>query len=361
VRSYRPAASRTAATLTAAALALAACLPSQAATGTGWQVAFSGHFGPADMSNALLAVTAPSTASAWAVGGTESSGDPGVSPVALQWAGSSWQASALPSGLTGTLGAVSAPAGNDVWAASYLNGYLLHWDGTTWSVAKNWPRSPNGQSGEITGVTAFSPTDVWVFGASLAYAGLGAWHLSAGTWHKFTGLPNTITSASALSPTDMWAVGGQHQLNDSLVHYDGRAWQPVTSPALSGLQFGSVLAESDSDIWATATPFAGSAKPELLHFNGHQWRQLPVTLPKPLLRLGGMTPDGHGGLWFLGVSRSAIRWAVHRSAAGIWSATTVSAKNGGAEDLALIPGTTSLWAVGWTGADVTVWGRGPGT
>jgi hypothetical protein len=31
------------------------------------------------------------------------------------------------------------------------------------------------------------------------------------------------------------------------------------------------------------------------------------------------------------------------------------------EDLTLIPGTTSLWAAGSTGTDVTVWGHGPGT
>jgi hypothetical protein len=357
----RPAASHIAAALTAAALTLATCLPSEAATSTAWQVAFRGHFGSADMGNDLLAVAAASTTSAWAVGGTETSGNSNVSPVVLQWNGTKWQASALPSGLAGTLSAVSAPASDDVWAGSLINGYLLHGDGTAWSVAKKWPAS---QSGQITGITAFSPSNVWVFGASGAFAGLGTWHLSGGTWHKSTGLANTISGASALSPADMWAIGAQHQLNDTLVHYNGTTWQPVTSPALSGLAFGDILAISDSNIWATA---AGSnRKPELVHFDGRQWQTVPVTVPKPVTELGAIAPGGHGGLWFAGFSASAQPpRAVHRSASGAWSASKLSAGVGDVEGLARIPGTTSLWAAGGlektSGADAVIWGHGPGT
>jgi len=359
----RPAASHIAAALTAAALTLATCLPSEAATSTTWQVAFRGHFGSASMYNDLLAVAAASTTSAWAVGGTETSGNSDVSPVVLQWNGAKWQAPALPSGLAGTLSAVSAPASNDVWAGSLINGYLLHWDGTAWSVAKKWATS---QSGQITGITAFSPSNVWVFGASGAFAGLGTWHLSGGTWHKSTGLANTISGASALSPADMWAIGAQHQLNDTLVHYNGTSWHPVTSPALAGLRFGYIFAASASNIWATAATGGGGGTPELVHFDGKQWQALPVTLPKPVTELAGIAPDGHGGLWFAGVSVSAQPpRAVHRSASGAWSASKLSAGVGDVEDLARIPGTASLWAAGGlqrtAGGDAVIWGHGPGT
>jgi hypothetical protein len=356
----RPAASPIAAALTAAALTLAICPPSEAAASTGWQVAFRGHFGSAGMGNDLLAVAAASTASAWAVGGTESNGDSNVSPVVLQWNGTKWQAPALPTGLAGTLSAVSAPASNDVWAGSLINGYLLHWDGTAWSIAKKWATS---QSGQITGITAFSPGNVWVFGASGAFAGLGTWHLSGGTWHKSTGLANTISGASALSPADMWAIGAQHQLNDTLVHYNGISWSPVTSPALAGLRFGYILAESASNIWATA---ASGRTPELVHFDGTQWQTLPVTMPKTVTELGNLAPDGHGGLWFQGISASAQPpRAEHRSASGAWSNFRLSTGVGDVEDLALIPGTASLWAAGGlektSGADAVIWGHGPGT
>jgi hypothetical protein len=228
-------------------------------------------------------------------------------------------------------------------------------------VAKTWTGS---QGGQITGVTAFSPTNVWVFGASGASAGLGTWHLSGGTWHKLTGVAKAISSASAISPTDMWAITGVHELNDTLVHYAGTTWQPVTSPALSGLRFADILASSDSNIWATAAASGGT--PELVHFDGQQWQTVPVTVPKQVAQLAAIASDGHGGLWFQTFSRSAQPpRAVHRSASGAWSADKLSAEVGDVEDLALIPGTTSLWAAGGlqktSGADAVIWGRGPGT
>jgi hypothetical protein len=160
----------------------------------------------------------------------------------------------------------------------------------------------------------------------------------------------------------MWGIGSQHQLNDTLVHYKGTNWQPVTSPALAGLRFGYILARSASNVWATAATSGGT--PELVHFDGQKWQRLPATLPKPVKDLAGIASDGHGGLWFAGLSLSAQPpRAVHRSAAGAWSASDLSAGDGVAEDLVLIPGTASLWAVGElqtaAGADTVIWGHGP--
>jgi hypothetical protein len=91
---------------------------------------------------------------------------------------------------------------------------------------------------------------------------------------------------------------------------------------------------------------------------------VPVTLPKQLTELGAIASDGHGGLWFSGISASAQPpRAVHRSASGVWSASKLSAGDGDVEGLALIPGTTSLWAAGGlektSGADAVIWGHGP--
>ena len=138
-RSCRPAARRIGIGLAAAALASAAWLPGAAAASTGWQVAFQAHTGASTIFNGLVSVSASGKASAWAVGGTDLSGGTPGAPLAEQWNGTSWQAATLPSGLTGTLGAVSTPAPNDAWAVSQLTGYALHWDGTSWSVAKTWP------------------------------------------------------------------------------------------------------------------------------------------------------------------------------------------------------------------------------
>jgi hypothetical protein len=364
VRTRRPAASHIAAALTtAAALTLATCPPSEAATSTGWQVVFQGPFSSQPSFETLYSVSAPTKASAWAVGAGSLSIGGQSTPVAVQWNGTSWQPSALPAGLSGTLGAVSAPASNDVWATSQLNGYVLHWNGTAWAVAKSWKESVHNPR-ELTGVTAFSPADVWVFGTSGFGPGLGTWHLSGGVWTKVTGPGGRITMASALSPASMWAVGSSRTASDDIiVRYNGTSWRRVRSPALSGLQFISVLAVSATDVWATGS-VSGRLVPRLLHFDGQHWSSVPVTAPKAVKQLGNLASDGRGGLWINGFGASRASWVLHYSAAGTWSSDKlVTTPIGGVWDLALIPGTASLWGVGSLGttasSDGVVWGRGP--
>jgi len=346
-----------AAGMAATALVLTAGLSAQAATSTSWQVIAQTHYGTADLFNGLLAVAAPSGTDAWAVGGTDLSGGTPGAPVAQNWNGTSWQDSPLPSGLTGDLAAVSAPAADDVWAVSGLAGYVLHWDGTTWSVAQQFPESP--PPGQLTGVTAFSPTDVWVFGGPGANPGLGTWHLSGSTWTQVTGLGGSITRASALSPASIWGLGSVNSPGDAIVHLSGGAWQQVTSPALSGLTFQGILAVSAKSIWATA--MLGQT-PKLVHFNGTAWRRISVPWP---VQLGQPAQDGASGLWMNAQSLGSNQtWAVHRSSTGKWTRQGLPAAAGGSlTAIARIPGTTSMWSAGRlnaaTGSDATIWGRGP--
>ena len=75
-----------------------------------WQMALKEHTGGPAQNNGMTDVTAVAGNDAWAVGGTYPSGYTAGTPVAENWNGTKWQATTLPSGLTGTLGAVSAPA-----------------------------------------------------------------------------------------------------------------------------------------------------------------------------------------------------------------------------------------------------------
>jgi hypothetical protein len=364
MRIYRPAAACIAAALAATALALVTCLPSEAAAGTGWQIVSRTHFGTPTVFNGLFGLAAVSPASAWAVGGTDIAGSTAGAPVAEQWDGTSWQRAALPAGLTNTLGAVSAPATDDAWAVSQLGGYVLHWNGTTWSVAKTFMESPP-LSQELTGVTAFGPGNVWVFGAPGAFPGLGTWHFTGGTWHRVTGLARGILEASALSRRSMWAIGSDSVAPDDIIlRFNGTAWQQITSPVLTGLQFFHILALSASNIWVLAA--VPGHPQELVHFDGKQWSTVPVTVPSHVF-LDAMTADGHGGLWFGGARSfsTTTPWVAHRSAAGTWTSRRLPSGPGSAFDITRIPGTTSLWAAGnlqtATGANAVVWGRGPAT
>jgi hypothetical protein len=348
--------------LAAAALATAAWPPGAAAASSDWQLAFRAHIGTPKVYNGLISVSAFGKGSAWAVGGTDTSGGTPGTPLAERWNGAKWQATTLPGGLTGTLGAVSTPAPNDVWAVSQLTGYALHWNGTIWSVAKKWPESQK-PAHELTGITAFSPTDVWVFGApSAAYPGLGTWHLHGTTWTKVTGLAGSISMASALSSTSMWAISSDGSApDDILVRYNGATWQKITSTVLNGLQFSGICVKHANDIYAIAT--AGNGTQHLVHFNGSAWKSL--TVPSSV-QLRDIAPDGTNGEWFSATqSSSQAPVAEHRSFSGTWSSYPLPGGTGQAFGIALIPGTTSLWASGFlqssggTGSDEAIWHHGP--
>jgi hypothetical protein len=81
------------------------------------------------------------------------------------------------------------------------------------------------------------------------------------------------------------------------------------------------------------------------------------------VQLVSIASDGNGGLWFSGFGTSpAGQWAVHRSAAGAWSSTRLTSGST-VYDVALIPGTRSLWGAGdlaaAPGSDAAIWGHGP--
>jgi hypothetical protein len=332
----------TVAGLMAAALSVAGAPPAQAAAGPGWRVVSTHHFGGSPPYSSLDSVVSTGRNNAWAFGGADLLGPARGTPVAEHWNGRSWRVVALPSGLTGSIAAASAPAANDVWAVGGLGRFVLHYNGSTWSAARRWkhPLQP-------TGVIAFSPTDVWVFGDP------GTWHLHGSTWTKVTGLAGSIQSASALSPRDIWAVGGSASI---LLRFNGRSWGQVRSKALTGLRFGDLLAVAPGNVWVEG------GGPFLLHLKGTVWTRVrfpswPVT---PL----SLAPDGSGGLWMnnFAISASVGPTVVHLSGAGRWRQYRVP-RSGLMFDLVRIPGTASLWGTGdvvtRTGVDAAIWAYGP--
>lgn len=343
--------------LIAAALPPAAAPPARAAAGPGWRIFATHHFGAAREMNGLSTVVAPGKKDAWALGGSEFYG--GGVPVAEHWNGRRWRAAVLPSGLTDAISAASAPAGNDIWAVSGLGGYVLHYNGSAWSVARRWHPA---FFEEITGVTALSPTDVWVFGPAGGWPGVGTWHLHGRTWTRVTtGAGRQVATASALSPRNIWAIGDCGGPCYEVLHYDGAAWRRVASPALKGAQFAGILALSPSDVWASGTvPSAGRVVSVLLHRNGTVWSR--VRTPWPVLP-GGLAPDGRGGVWLIATGLPGGRsWAAHLSRAGRWQRYLLSGSSFAVNGLALIPGGSSLWGAGAVptraGANAAIWAYG---
>ena len=134
----------------------------------------------------FVSVSAVSSKDVWAVGTALGVND---STLAAHWDGQSWQVVTTPC-LNGAkivlqenacrqsnneLTGVTAVATNNVWASGYelenSNSrvpYVLHWDGTTWSLIKtpNPGARHGGVGSQLFGITALSASDVWVVGHS---------------------------------------------------------------------------------------------------------------------------------------------------------------------------------------------------
>ena len=165
----------------AVALVASPAPPVQAAAGSaGWHVVH--RFGPRGSYAAYTSV-AVSGSHAWAVGGYGVAGN-GL-PTAAYFSRGRWSRSPVPGNpaYVGGIAAVSADSPADAWAVS--PGAVLHWHAGKWSIAKRWNLNGGPPGPYKSGITAFSPANVWVFGGGTF--GNGTWHLTGRRWIKITG------------------------------------------------------------------------------------------------------------------------------------------------------------------------------
>jgi hypothetical protein len=321
---------------------MAAGFAGQPARATAFQVIASVHYGSRQNASGYSAVVALAPADAWVFGGTNPGG--ASSPTAEHWDGKHWRAASLPAGLSGFIVDADASSAKNVWAVGA--GYALRWDGVRWVVARTW------STGQPTSVITISPQDAWVFGSTGpgGEAGIGAWHYTGRSWTQTTGIAAAIYRASAVSGTDIWAVTlGPGQ--GSVVQYDGTDWDPIPVPALAGTQLDDILALSPSSVWVSAILPASGPDGHLVltHWNGSGWTRFVA--PWPVQQAERLAPDGAGGIWIPAVAAgsSPQTWILHLARSGRWFRDQITAKPGtglGVGDLALIPGSRSLWGAG---------------
>ena len=186
------------------------------------------------------AVSAVSSNDVWAVGSDLTAID---STLAAHWNGNTWQVVTTPC-LNGTkivlaenacqqsnnqLTGVTAVATNNVWASGYeLENsnfrvpYVLHWDGTTWSLIKipNPGSAHGGVGSQLFGITALSASDVWIVGHSQPANGTITTlteQFNGSTWSVVPS-PNpgllgvdTLFGVARAAAGDLFAVGSDEQ------------------------------------------------------------------------------------------------------------------------------------------------------
>jgi hypothetical protein len=333
----------------AALTILAAAVPAQAsfqphASRSAWRLAFDHHYGVASNQSSYDTVVALGKGQAWAFGGAFDGG----APVAVRRDDGRWHTAVLPKTAVGPIVAASAPSATDIWAVTE-GGDVLHWNGRAWHIAKRFT------GGILTGVTAFSPADVWVFGASGFALGEGTWHLHHGRWTKIHGIAGGIDSASALSPRDMWTVAVINAaMQTGLFYYNGTTWRRVKYRALAGFILLSVLAIARGNLWVSA--YKGH-RSWLLHLDRATWTKRAVPARQPIIY--EFTADGHGGLFAVATNFKGKNWVVHMTRGGHWQDYLIGTNDTGITHLALIPGTSSVWGSGIlvrkTGANAAIW------
>ncbi len=363
---------RSCAVIAASLLCLSAGLsPAQARSAAvhGWRLTEVYGSGAANIDPPMyggLAVTGRH--SAWSFfGGCTWPCDPG-NPVTVvrHWNGQRWIAvpAADLHGLSPYI--VTASSATDAWLFGYFptgkDVGVLHWNGHHWSrqLAPAWVIRING-SGEASLYAAdFGPRNVWMFsqGGYIGQKTAFAAHYQNGHWTK-SYLPDVPNFTAAVSSTDIWSIGTplSGKGTEVLMHWNGHRWTTSNLPKQrnDGYAYG-LTATGPDDLWQVWAPFKAGVSTYLLHYTGARW--VKVKFPAS----GSGTPqtgDGTGGLWLSGFApgHKRVQLFLHLSK-GHW--TTSKTPNtgyspGNVDELALIPGTRSVWAIG------NVYGPGGGT
>jgi hypothetical protein len=323
--------------------------------GAAFQLTAGHHYGPPANASGYSVIVRTGPAAAWLLGGSNPGGP--SAPVAAQWNGALLTTATLPSGLTSFISDASATSGSDVWAASQYGRYLLHYDGWQWTVARRWPH------GQITGLTAINPADVWVFGTTASgTSDVGTWHFDGYDWQRITGLADSVVRASATSDSDIWAIAAS-SASYSILHYDGTSWQSVpTGEDLDGVQPRDILAVTPSNVWVLGTRANTADGPRLvlLHWNGVSWTSLITAINAWAGRLAAGA-NGTVLVTATPANASAAGLILQIAAPGGWPVITAQSwlADGSVSDVAPGSGTRSLWASGAIltrlGGEAVIW------
>jgi hypothetical protein len=313
------------------------------------------HYGRRANASGYSVIVPTGQSSAWVFGGTNPGGP--SAPVAAEWDGTTLTTAPLPSDLTSFISDATATSSSDVWAASQYGRYLLHYDGAAWRAVKRW------QHGQITGLTAISPADVWAFGTTASgTSDPGTWHFDGYSWQRVCGLAGTVNRASATSDGNIWAIAASPS-SSSILHYDGTSWQPVpTGGDLDGVQPRDILAMSARDVWVLGTKSDASdgVRLVLLHWDGAGWASLVTQVNA---WAGRLVPGAHGSVLVTATPADASAAGLVLQVSAVAGLPVITAQSwlagGSVSDVTLANGPESLWASGAIltrlGGEAVVW------
>jgi hypothetical protein len=167
----------------------------------------------------------------------------------------------------------------------------------------------SAQTGEgLSAITAISPTNIWAVGSwgnrKTNIEGPLVMHFNGTRWTQVSAptpassLRNAgLSSIAVASPSSIWAAG-RYVLKGPftgetpyVLHFNGKAWTRVHTPAIAGVRLWSAAAVG-SNAW-----FGGDhgADPMLLHLAGSSWSVMRNHLPESTVL--GMAATSATSVW----------------------------------------------------------------
>ncbi|MFL5732662.1 MAG: hypothetical protein ACJ78Q_05615, partial [Chloroflexia bacterium] len=201
-----------------------------------------------------------------------------------------------PSDYGGSIYGVAALPGNDVWVVGAVStgphdqimtggqwGDKSDPSDQLWSDRGNY----SGVGQTLCAVAAIAHNDIWAVGGfSGQGTALGAfimhrtdkWTEVIPSDPRFTGPPHPyLQGLGVVAPDDIWAVGSLGNRRNAgsgtlAVHYDGSAWNVVSSPDAPECDCGglyAVAAASPGDVWAVGDYYVGEEPHALIEHLDH--------------------------------------------------------------------------------------------
>jgi hypothetical protein len=284
-------------------------------------------------------VAALTATDAWAVGGSS----------IIHWNGRRWASSPAPT-QNAQLQAISAISASDIWAVGYLpkgqaqQTFVVQWNGKRWRrVPSPDPASGAGSANSLSSVAGDSPRNIWAVGqdsTTSGYTGL-AMHWNGRRWNHVAspgvaGSSQTSLSGVAVAGSDVWAVGSAVVASENvsvILKWTGRSWLQVRSPnpgGSRGSDLSAVAASSPTSAFAVGSYGVGmltAARTLIARWNGKTWRQVASPSPggsnaEDLLFALAATPNSTWAVGCYTTGESNCGTLVERYARSRWSEVT---------------------------------------
>lgn len=303
----------------------------------------------------LSDVTALAGDRAWVSG---SAGTPSSAPLFLHRSGGRWVKLQRPAVASGSeFGAdVSANADSNVWGAIANGSAVDHWNGHGWH---RFSFSASLQVG-IDGVLAFGKNRARVFTFDFNTSQPAVNYYNGHIWTARV-LPaavdaqGSVNDVSASSDSNIWTWSYDPNAKRwQTLHFDGKTWTVVKIPTgvvPSGAGGAQILALSPANVWATVSALNSNGPVVLLHWNGAKWQKVGGAPAGELT--GPLASDGQGGVWLYAAKplnkAPFLKPFYLHYLKGKWTTAAAPTSPLGLvmiQSLALIPGSSQLWAVG---------------